>query len=681
MHRKPITLKVKILTLVLVTVMIAMGVVTWVGLSTQDSILRLLGQEHCRVLAETANERIVTLMRAGNHEKLHSLLHQVKHQNTLDKLYIFDEQGNILSSSDTADVDRVLPPTLLRQLIDYSDRRPLVGNDGIFYSVKTIKNQQSCHQCHDPALANLGRVNVVFSLDYLESLRRKGFQTSLMTFVSLLVLAVAALSTFFFFYVENPIRMVINAMRRLEEGAFDSAQLSINSSYEMSQVADKFNAMAHRLQELISTKVQQENELFQQQEQLAHQQELQAMNVTLEDRLKEIEHLNISLEERIEEIEEANFKIADLAGELESKNTSLEQTVERLSAIYKMGLAINATKNISALFELLLQKSLETLNAKVGYILLLNAEQRYLSVAACTGIPQDLPGDFCIPLNPGSVSRWVIEQGEALLIQDINESKEFNHRSLLGFDRESVMCAPLKIKNEAIGTLTIANKQDGSRFAQEDLEMVSTIAAQASVAINNARLYEEQQQTYLCTVQALVSAIEANDSYTRGHSERVTRYAMAIAEEMSLSAGALRELEQAAILHDIGKIGIDINLLHKKDKLDKEDVYTLQKHPEIGQRILEPIHFLCSISDIVAQHHERFDGAGYPGGLEGNQILLEARILAVADTFDAMTSNRPYRTARLREEAITEIRRMSGSQFDPSVVSAFLRVYDNDAAA
>ncbi len=681
MTRRPITLKIKILGLVLVTVLLTMGVVTWVSLSTQNSILSNIGQEHSRVLAETAHDRIVMLMKEGKHEKLQSLLRQVKHQNSLEKLYIFDDSGKVLHSSDAGDDGRVLPPLLLRQLLAFSDNDPISGDEGIFFSIKSISNAQECHACHDSARSTLGRINAVFSLDYLEALRSKGYQTSLLTFAALLVLAVAAISTFFFFYVENPLRQLINGMKRLEEGAFEKAHLSITSSYEMHQMAVKFNAMAKRLHDLISTKVRQEKELVLQQEQLAHQQELQAMNLTLEDRLKEIEHLNITLEERIEEIEEANFKIADLAGELESKNTSLVQTVERLSTLYKMGLALNATMDIGRLFELLLQKSLECLKARVGYILLLDGESHYLKVAACSGIPKSIPVDFCIQLKPGGVSRWVIEKGEPLLIRDINESGEFNRRSMLGFERESVMCAPLKIKGDVIGTLTIANKEDGTRFVPEDLEMVSTIAAQASVAINNARLYEDQQRTYLSTVQALVSAIEANDSYTRGHSERVTRYAMAIAEEMGIPNQTLSMLEQASILHDIGKIGIDIDLLHKNEVLTRKDIDILRKHPEIGQRILEPIHFLCNISEIIAQHHERYDGEGYPKGLKGDEILPEARILSVADAFDAMTSDRPYRNARLREDAIEEIRKMAGSQFDPDVVAAFLRVFDSDVAA
>ena len=681
MAQQPITLKVKILSLVLVTVLITMGVVTMVGLKTQNSILKNIGQEHSRVLAETAHDRIVALMREGDHEKLHSLLRYVKRHNSLEKLYIFNESGKVLHSSDPSDVGRTLPSVLLRQMLKKTDQAPINSDEGVFFSVKTIQNQQSCHACHDPKLAQLGFVNAVFSLEYLESFRSEGYQVSLITFVCLLVLAVSLISTFFYFYVENPIRMVIRSMRRLEEGSFDIAHLEINSSYEMNLVANKFNAMVRRIQSLIDTKVDQEKTLAIQQEQLAHQQELQAMNITLEERLKEIEHLNMTLEERIEEIEEANFKIADLAGELESKNTSLLQTIERLSALYKMGLALNATMDIDALFELLLQKSRETLNASVGYLLLFDPDHNYLTVAASSGIPKEFPGDFCIQLKPGGVSQWVIEKGEALLIKDIEESSEFNPHSLLGYERKTVMCAPLKIKDDVIGTLTIANKDDGSKFVQEDLEMVTTIASQASVAINNARLYEEQQRTYLSTVQALVSTIEASDSYTRGHSERVTRYAMAIAEEMGLPGATLRNLEQAAILHDIGKIGIDLGLLHKTEKLDYSDIETLRKHPEIGQRILEPIHFLCSTSDIVAQHHERYDGDGYPNGLRGSEIQLEARVLAVADTFDAMTSNRPYRDALLREDAITEIRENSGTQFDPDVVEAFLRVYDKEQAA
>jgi putative nucleotidyltransferase with HDIG domain len=260
----------------------------------------------------------------------------------------------------------------------------------------------------------------------------------------------------------------------------------------------------------------------------------------------------------------------------------------------------------------------------------------------------------------------------AMLIENVDKTPEISKMSRLGFMRESVICAPLTDQGKFIGTITVANPVDGSQFNNSDLELLSTVAAQASVAIRNARLYEDQEKTYLNTVQALVSAIEASDAYTRGHSERVTRFSMALGRRIGLDEQALRRLERAAVLHDIGKIGIDINILHKREKLTPADIEVLKQHPSIGVRILEPIHFLGEVREIIEQHHERFDGQGYPKGLTTEDWLLEARILAVCDTYDAMTSDRPYRKALPMEVAIQEIRDHSGRQFDPAVASSFI---------
>jgi putative nucleotidyltransferase with HDIG domain len=439
--------------------------------------------------------------------------------------------------------------------------------------------------------------------------------------------------------------------------------------------------MVSRLKAQIDNTVRQERELATTQQQLLHQGEIQNMNVTLEERLKEIEYLNISLEERIEEIEEANFKITDLASELESKNTNLEQAVSRLSALYRMGLAINSTMELDKLFELLMHKALETLKARIGYILLLEKEPWTMRVGAVVGVADDFNREQRIPLKPGGVSYWVVENRQPILLQNMNEAQDFSKMSRLGFMRESVICAPLIIKGEVIGTITIANRNDGSPFSAEDLELLSTIAAQATIAIKNASLYEEQQITYLNTVQALVSAIEASDPYTRGHSERVTRYSLALARHMNLAPESCKRLEHAAVLHDIGKIGIGMELLHKKGQLSPEDIKQLQKHPGIGAHILEPITFLENVRDIILQHHERPDGGGYPRQLRGEDILIEARLLAVADTYDAMTSDRPYRKALSHEIAIQEIRDHSGTQFDPEVAAAFIDLCNNGGLA
>lgn len=403
------------------------------------------------------------------------------------------------------------------------------------------------------------------------------------------------------------------------------------------------------------------------------------MQYTLEERVHEIELLNRSLQERLLEIESANYKIADLASELENKNTNLAQAVQRLSLLYKMGLALNSTMDLGRLCNLLLRMTLDALGAKAGYLLLLDHEKQVLRLADAVGLPDGIVDRISpIPLQPGGTSYWVISNKQPLLIKNIDEEFSFRRRSTLGFDRKTVICAPLLIQAKVIGTITMANKANETNFTREDLELLSTIAAQASVSIRNARLYEDQEASYLGTVQALVSAIEANDAYTRGHSERVTRFSLALARAMGLPPERIKRLEQAGILHDIGKIGIDPSLLNKIGTLSANEIHTLRQHPRIGMRILQPIGFLEDVSTIIGQHHEHFDSKGYPQGLSGEAILLEARILAVADAFDALTTDRPYRKAIGTDAALAEINRKAGSQFDPQVVETLKRLWQEE---
>ena len=541
-----------------------------------------------------------------------------------------------------------------------------------FNSIVPIYNQPVCYSCHDDSIKVLGILNLQLSLDALANMQSSGRNATMIASGAMLVILILTITAFLLVYVDAPIRKLVSAMDLVEKGKFDDAHTSVSSSDEMTLLSTKFNFMVQRLRELVENTVKNERELAINQEKLAHSEELQSMNMTLEDRLKEIEYLNINLEERIEEIEEANYKIADLASELEEKNIGLSQAVDRLQALYKMGLAVNATMDLDKLLNLLSQKSMETMKAQVGYILMFNKETGNLIVGGSAGITADFDRAQEIPLKPGGVSYWVMNNNQPKIVEDINKAREFSKMSRLGFIRESVICAPLTDKEKVIGTITIANPVDGNGFGTADLELLTTIAAQASVAISNARLYEEQESTYLNTVHALVSAIEASDAYTRGHSERVTRYSVALAKKMGMEGDPLKQLEQAAVLHDIGKIGIDVALLHKKGKLTPADIDVLKLHPSIGVRILEPIHFLGTVREIIEQHHERYDGNGYPNGISGDEWRLEGKILAVCDTYDAMTSDRPYRKALSHEIAIQEIQDHSGTQFDPEVATAFI---------
>lgn len=666
------SLKIKILGLMVIIMVMTVGLTAWHNLRTQKAMLLGIADQNSRVLGETIRSSIVTTMASGHNAEVANILEKIWKEPAIESVRIFDESGRILVSGDMEEAgDLVSTADLLAYRSNSGTYEATQQGNDAFSTFVPIYNSPVCHNCHDRDTSVLGVLNVRLSLNELATLRSEGREATLLSSAGMLAILIVTITLFILIYVDAPIRKLVAAMNQVEQGEFSNAFVTVRNSAEMALLSTKFNSMVDRLKGLIERTVQHEREIAISQEKLIHHDEIRNMNITLEERLKEIEFLNITLEERIEEIEEANYKIADLVSDLEDKNTTLLQAVSRLSALYKMGLAINSTMDLGKLFELLIRKTMDTLLARHGYILLLDREARALKIGAIIGVSEDIDTTQSIPLKRGGVSRWVIDNHQPLLIQNMDDARDFSRVSRLGFTRESVICAPLTAKDEVIGTITMANKQDATPFNAEDLELLTTIAAQASVAIKNARLYEEQQNTYLSTVQALVSAIEASDAYTRGHSERVTRYSLALARQMELSAESVKRLEQAAILHDIGKIGVDVALLHKEGKLSADDIDILHQHPSIGVRILEPIHFLSNVLTIIEQHHERFDGKGYPHGLSGKDQLLEARILAVADTYDAMTSDRPYRKALSHAIALQEIADHAGTQFDPEVAEAF----------
>lgn len=670
------SLKIKILGITILITIAAVGLATWHNMQTQSLMVQKMVSQNSQILARTIHNSITTSMQTGRNHEVASTLKNIAQEAAIISPRIFDESGQILISSKPEEIGQIVPATELMTFRNHPEDFALTreGNS-LFISTLPIKNTPDCHSCHNPQQDLLGVFSVRLSLDALLDLQKKGKEANLFSSISLLLIMIISLVVFILYYVDTPIRKLVVAMTELEQGNFSSASTRISSSKEMALLANKFNRMVERLRHLLDSTVHLERERAADLEKMRHQDTINSMNMTLEDRLGEIELLNSSLEDRVNEVEEANYRISDLAAELEDRNTTLAKAVNRLSTLYEMGLVINSTMELKNLFNLLLHKALESLNADVGYILLYDKNNNILKIGDVLGVPGSFYNpDMDIPLTTGGVSHWVIENREPLLIKSIDEAREFARMSKLGFARDSVICAPLLTQDEVIGTITIANRQDGGRFYEEDLEILSTIAAQASVAIKNARLYEEQQGTYLSTVQALVSAIEASDPYTRGHSERVTRYSMALAHKLNLNENTFKDLEQAAILHDIGKIGIDDSLLHKIDALSLDDIDRLRQHPLIGMRILEPIHFMARVREIIGQHHERFDGTGYPLGISGDKLLLESRILSVADSYDAMTSDRPYRNAMPKEIALREIEVHAGSQFDPEVTKAFVEL-------
>ncbi len=236
---------------------------------------------------------------------------------------------------------------------------------------------------------------------------------------------------------------------------------------------------------------------------------------------------------------------------------------------------------------------------------------------------------------------------------------------------QSLAVTRLTARGDTIGFLAAVSYTAGKRFDEGQRKLLHATADRASAAIENARLYEDLQSTFKQTIRGLASAIDKMDRYTAGHSARVAAYAQILAIKLGLDDGAIEIVRQAALMHDIGKIGCVMNL-NKPGKLSQQEYEIFKEHPEHGRDILEPIEFLHPLIPGVHLHHERWDGHGYPLGLSGNDVPLIARIISVADTYDAMTSHRAYRKALSHEIAISEINRCGGTQFDPEMSATFI---------
>lgn len=673
------SLKIKIVGLVALIVIAVISSASWHHYRDQKAMLEKIVEKSSVILIESVVSNIQNSMKAGHTTAINAILHDAKVHDHIKELRIIDQEGTIIHSADKNDIGKELTSEEREKIFSSKQNHfYFTNNQNNLDSYTRILNTRECHGCHDAKKPVIAIIETEISMDDLINYINYERKNAIASASLMILLIVGAIFAFLTLYVDRPVRSLISDMRQIELGNFDVSS-SIQSSNEMNILSLHFNSMTTKLKDLMHTTVLNERELARAEEKLTHHHDTQLMNQKLEEQLREIENLNVSLEERIEEVEQASFTIADLAGELEQKNSNLEHAFDRLSTIYKIGLAINSTMDIDRLFNLIVRSTTMTLDAQIGYIILYDKEQNELKVTNLIASGKLSAPQKSIKMKDTSVSTWVINNRQPLLITDINQTPQFDRFSELGYERKTLICAPLMVMDEIIGTISVVNKTDNSQFYTYELEMLTTIAAQAAIAIKNATLYDEQQQTYLNTIQALVTAIEASDSYTRGHSERVTRYSVEIGRRFDLSTDRLQILERAAILHDIGKIGIDLSLLHKEGKLSAHDVSELQLHPLIGMKILEPIDFLKDVRTCIGQHHERYDGMGYPNRIKHTDQLLESRIIGVADAFDAMTSDRPYRKALSLEVAITELTENSGTQFDPAVVKVFTDILGENA--
>jgi len=351
---------------------------------------------------------------------------------------------------------------------------------------------------------------------------------------------------------------------------------------------------------------------------------------------------------------------------LQQENIQLKEAL----SIYTMSEALTKTLSLDNILDIIVSTTLEETHADTAALLLMDSESEQFEVRmrrSSQGMKFDETNE---DLNLVEILEHYRE--DRPLLYHGNRAKRFFLNPDPVNKIESFTSVPLKIRLEIIGMLNVYSYTRGNKFSEGHRKMLSILADRASSAIDNARLFQNLQRTFQQTIQGFARAMEAKDPYTHGHSDRVMQYSRIISRGLGLDQQHEDKICTAALMHDVGKIGIPLDALNKPQKLTREEYELFKEHPDKGRRILEPIEFLRDIVPAVYHHHEQWDGTGYPLGLAGEEIPLEARILAVADTYDAITSDRAYRKALSHEIAIAELRRCAGTQFDPKIVAVFI---------
>jgi len=374
-------------------------------------------------------------------------------------------------------------------------------------------------------------------------------------------------------------------------------------------------------------------------------------------------------------------EIGELARSFNRINKELEQKIDELESsrqlvkrlLSRIGTAINSYEGIDNLLNLIIEHTAAAVGAEMGHLMLVDGEKEdlYVKTSWCNDGQVANPA-LRIKLGEG-VPGWVAKESRPM--------RSSSKAMALGFsdtahEETAVLSVPLKLRDHPMGVITVLRGDPSRAFTEDDELLLTSIGSQVAVAIENYRLNLNVERTYMETIMALALAVEAKDPYSAGHSKRVGFYALQIGEVLGFDEEILRTLSDAGILHDIGKIGIKDEILMKPGSLTPDEWKIMQQHPLIGEAIVKPVRSLSKVVALVRHHHERYDGTGYPSGLKGEEIPIGARILAVADGYDSMITDRPYRKRFSLEETKAELRRNIGTQYDPAIVDAFFKVLD-----
>lgn len=369
---------------------------------------------------------------------------------------------------------------------------------------------------------------------------------------------------------------------------------------------------------------------------------------------------------------------------LQAENIRLREAL----TIYKVSETIALSHDIERILDVVLRAAIDEVKADIATLHLRDPrsghyEERVKIVAS------DANPKSALPSPAFGVMTEQFTSGVPIVAHGGKASRFFSENAAPA-DLASFVAVPLQVRGSMVGVLNVFSFTQGKKFDEGHRKMLAVLASRAASAIENARLYGELvasnedlvkanlslEEMFQQTVAGFAQALEESDLYTRGHSERVAVYSEVLARGLTLPDAEIRRIVQAGVMHDVGKIGVRYDMLNKPGKLTPEEIQVFRQHPEKGKRILEPVPCLHGLIDGCWCHHEWYDGGGYPRGLIGQNIPLVGRIVSIADAYDAMTSDRAYRRALSHEVAVGEIERCAGTQFDPELADAFVKLIE-----
>ena len=397
-------------------------------------------------------------------------------------------------------------------------------------------------------------------------------------------------------------------------------------------------------------------------------------------------HVNLPRELTMGEVRILNA-LAEIGGNSIHRMYLHEQTVkqlERLAALRSIDLAISSVFDLQVTLTIVINEVVKQLRVDAACVLLIQPGNSRLEYVVGQGFYTRNIESTSLRIGEGNAGRAVMER-QIIEVPNLSEIDGAFRRAQLLADEGfvSYYAVPLITKGEVKGVLEIFNR---SRLNpdREWLNFLETLGGQTAIAIENSILFQDLQRSnfelamaYDATIEGWSRALDLRDRETEGHTQRVTDMTLKLARKMGLSEERLILIRRGALLHDIGKMGVPDTILHKPEELTAEEQQIMRKHPQLAYDMLEPIAYLRDALNIPYCHHEKWDGTGYPRGLAGTQIPLEARLFAIVDVWDAITTDRPYRKGWSRKKALKYIREQSGHYFDPQLVEMFLQEMDD----